>query len=410
MFGLVNKARQLINRFSSTDVEILELGKNGLPSFWGLDIGTFQFNRHSFREFLQNGFGCNPYVYMVTKRIADVISELPVKFVDEITREDVEINKDITAFLELLRTGEGYKKLMTELSLYLSNTGNIFIHKKTAFGFEGGIPDTLAVLHVPDVKINTLNHEVWGKPISYDVENNLVRVIDADEVIHCAFANPIAHTNWGLSPLVSGQVVYDASNNEFFAESHLHKNMGADGIISRKATQGSLPMKPSEQKEIQRANDSRYAGARNFGKIITTNSSVDFTPIRLDPSKLKTLELNAKNLRIIAALYNLDSKIFSDPTASAFNNMKEVNVKAYEDAYVPQFNFISECLSKHLLQDVFDQKGVVMIANKEKIPILNTRDLKYEKELREQFNDGLLTKEEFRTFVHPQLGNIATIA
>ncbi len=407
--NVINKTIEAVKSiFRTSTPYIYDINSNGVPSFWSLDIGVNKFQRQSYRDYLELGYGTNPYVYTVVSRIAETVPHLPFKFVDVVTGEKIEPNNEILSFLELIENSGGYHEFIEMSSTYLNTTGNLFYHKKTFLGNISETPDKLEIIHVPNVEINTINGRVWGMPISYSITDygTGYTTVTAQDMIHCKYCNAVEQTNWGLSPLFSGQVVYDASNNEFFAESSLHRNMGADGIISRENGTGSIPLTSKEQTKIQNTFNQKSAGAFNFGKLMTTNAALKYIPLRFDSSKLKTLELNNKNLRIVAALYKLDAKIFGDPQASAFNNYSEANVSAFENCYVPHANFIFACLVKNILRDIFDVRGVKMVVDKERIPILNQRDLKYEEALRQQVRDGILTVNEFRAIVHPELGDI----
>lgn len=373
---------------------VYERDDKGNPTFWSGTDFTHGYNEISKPLLLTDGYCLNPFVAIISNSIGDKAASLPKKFCD-IEGNEID-NAETRAFQELLMKGEGEKALLKKCGINLVALGEFFIVKEESIGFSG--TSQLEVVSPASVDIQSRSGYLWDNDIAqFNVTDYYRSSLTPDEVIFGKYPNIKRETNRGYSPFESAWDVVQASNNAFQAHGMLVKNMGANGLLSPKVSAsdiGAMMMDSDERNLLQRTMDRLFGGVTsrwrkdgrtaqgNFGKTIVSKNSMDFVQIGMDAQKLKILELNQENLRVLAACVSLDSKIFNDPDSSTYNNQTEAEKKAYRNCFVPMTNFVLDVIARDLLPD-----GIYWVVDTEQIDVLNQRDQAREKETREGIID-----------------------
>lgn len=392
--GLIDKVKSWFGYDSSiSDGYTVDL-QTHLPNWWSIGFSNYRYNERNFREFVENGYGRNPYVYMIVDRISRLVADVPFVICDadgnliespELERIIAEPN-DADSWEEFV-----YKSI----SCYLA-TGNAILFETTPAGFR--LPEQVNILLAQDTTIITENGEIYGKPKTY--QNTDFGAIDAERVLHIRKPNILDNNNWGLSPLYSGQTVYEGSNNTFEAGANIHKNTGATGVLSPENSDDALT--PVEQQELQNSWDSQSSGSKKLGKIHVSTTAMKFVQIGLDPAKLKLVELNIEYLRTICSLFGVDSSLFNDPANKTYNNLKEAQQAIYTNTVLPiAYDFYSQfsrwMTSKMGLQDVY------MKPDKSSIPAMQEDENEKHKRINDDVKSGILTPEQARMILYPEL-------
>lgn len=379
----------------------IEYDQNGVPTFWPLNFGSYQYQERNFDEFVQNGYGRNPYIFMVIDRIATLAKNIPVKVCDS-EGEEIEV-PEWNSLCKKTNEKQNWESFFyASLSQWLA-TGNAIMWGTSPIGSRDYMALNLAFTQ--NVEIQTESGELWGVPKAYHITNQFgATSIEADRVLHLRKPNIINDDNFGLSPLYAGQPVYTASNNTFTAQATVHENRGATGIISPKS--GDDVLSQSEQDQLQMAWDSRNTGAEKMGKNKVTTIPMDFTQIGMSATDLKLVEMSPIHLRNACALFSVPSILFGDVAGTTFNNMKEAKQSIYNDAVLPLSNDFYNALSYWLLQDNWGYEGAYFMLDTSEIGALQ-KDLSEEHDrVRADVQAGLLTAQEAREILYPEMGQL----
>ena len=386
-----------IEQKSAQPMRGLEIGANGVPVFWPLNFGAYTYDDRNFAEFVANGYGRNPYVFMVIDKIAQLIANLPLILCD-----DEEEIIEAPELMELLKNPSiqesGAEFIYRVISSYLA-TGNAIIYETTAIGF--GQPSSLECAIVQDVEIRTDTGTLQGIPVTYDI--NYVGNIPADRVLHIKRPNILYKSVWGLSSLHSGQKIYTASNNTFTAQASIHDNRGASGIVS--SASADIPMQPKERDEVQRQFQINTAGAHNTGINYVSSVPMQYTAIGMNATDLRLLEHNIQSLRDVCSLFGVDSSLFNDPANKTYNNRKEAQKALYTDVVLPLANdVVYEQLTEWLVVGMFGIDGLLKVDTSGIDALQEDRNEQHTR-VNADVSAGIITAEEARMILYPELGN-----
>ena len=395
LIGTIKKALGL-----STKSQAITLTNTGGYKYFFQGLDGFSYNTRNAEEFVQNGYGRNPYVYAVVDRIADVAAGLPRILTDE---DGGELRGSLasSAFLSLIDTNkdEFYHKVISSLLV----TGNAFIYADNDAMF-GPFPGELVVLLAQDVTIITTDGTESGPVRGYSVSSG--GIIPAEDVLHIRFPNIVEDTNWGLSPLYSGQSVYTASNNTFTAKAAILENRGVSGILSAKDS--NMPINPKDQKELQDNWNGRANGAQKFGGVHVTTAAMDYLDIGMSSSDLQLVEQNLENLRDVCRIYGVDSSLFGDPSNRTYSNQEQAKEAFYIDCILPLCKKVDNALGGWLLKDKFSVDGALWCVDVSQIGVLNKPEQELSTKLIGEVSSGIITIDEARAFLYPELGTRPT--
>lgn len=360
-------------------------GVSSLP-FWS-SISIFGGNtaERNIKAYVERGYGKNPYVYMVVKKISDLTSRLPFVIVDANGKVQQDINYSL--FLqpnEKQTTQEFIDTLITELEV----TGNAYIRIIKV----GARPVELSVLSTKKV---SLQIDSKGNLKYYEYsEFTTKEKIPVEDIWHIKFNNPTGSDNdrmIGLSPLQSAMQIVESSNDIFEAEGHLFKNRGVSTLLTNDSDR---PMLPKEKADIQKEWNEEIGGPTNYGKVKITTSKLRGIDIGLTPAQLQLSQNSIAKLRVIAACYGISPMIFGDTERSTYNNMQEAEKAMYLNVIIPLAELICKELTL-LFKQYFNTKNKIAV-DTTKISVLNAIDAALIDNVIKELNAGIINLNEAR--------------
>lgn len=308
-------------------------------------------------NYINEGYAVNPYVNQVINKIAKTIGRLPLNY----------NSPDVESLLEKPNSSMFQNDFFEALITSLLATGNAFGY--TEGNFMKSVPDEVKILNTQYLDPYFDGEGDFSYAI-YDNGNGRQIKILPNELIHIKFANIIetGDDQWfGTSPLRALQKTYLASNEVINAQRHLFKNKGAIGFITSNDSQ--LPLTPKERNEIDKQfRDNRIGGSENYGKILTTSTSVTYTEVGKSPKDLMLDTASVSFLRIICSSFGVDSALFNDPQNKTYNNRLEAQRDYYNDVCIPLMN--------KLLQAFNYQWGTNIEVNTDEILAIQKEDEK----------------------------------
>lgn len=294
----------------------------------------FLFNKE--KGVVKTSYWMNGDVYSITSRIARNAANVPRLL----------FKKTRTGELELVEEGDLYNLINNpnqdqtatafrqEALINLLTRGNAFAFGRRASGFE-----TFSELHNlynDTVTINCTIQDFRPKPSSYRVEvGNKVTPFAVEDIMHIKYNNPSPdgfNTCMGLSPLEAGILSLIFSSDTKKAQSQLIRTQGGRGFLTNRSENA---LSDSDKLAIQKAQDMRIEGAKNFNKLIATSANIDFVSTAMDANQLKTIESSVLSKRDLCDLYSVDSSLFNDPANKTYNNRKEAEKAMFTNAVIP---------------------------------------------------------------------------
>lgn len=361
--------------------------------FWPIGFGAYGFARPNFREFLENGFGKNPFVYQVVDKIADVSTQVPLS----VEHEGKKTNE--RALLKLLKypnEQENWEDFEYKFKVFLFVCGNVVIEKKYSIGFDA-YPTALDILWLPDVDYVTVDGRGNSQITSWMYEG---RNIDPKNILHIKYPDVVGKTHWGAAPLRAGLMPYEQSNNTFAAGAALMKNRGASGVLSPKSA--DMALLPKQEEALQAALDGQIKGADKFGKVKFSGVPVDYTDIGLNSRELEINKSNLAMLRVICSLYGADSAMFNDPENKTYANREEAEKSFYRSVIIPLNQKIDKEFGQWLIGDTFKLPHQI-VRDYSKIDIFAKPNFEMSQKLINEVNAGIITAPEARAILYPEM-------
>lgn len=177
-----------------------------------------------------------------------------------------------------------------------------------------------------------------------------------EDIIHLKYIN-IDSTNghasdlMGMSPLKPGSMALTQSNDGYTANVKNLQNMGAIGILSKKAdsTKGNTTFTEEQASFIRTWWQNNYTGAHNAGKIHITSAQLEFLKMGLSPVDLNILESLKLSFRQLCNLYQFPSQLLNDNEHATYNNIREAKKALYTDVIIPELHSLRDELNRQLV-------------------------------------------------------------
>ena len=236
----MSKIGKAFKSFINPRVPSLEFERNFLTV-----LKNAGFNQTEIKQFLDEGYNTNTYVYSIINRIAETAASIPVLVESINSAGEIEIIKegDFYDFVHNPNPQTNYKSFTYQSLVYQLATGNEFHYGVKGVGSNHFTERyNLAPQYItPKVKEVLTGPQATSYKYNY---NGTDYNLDIEEVMHLSKFNPDpASSNpvMGLSPLAAAYRTLVASNETITADASLIKNKGAFGIISSKGDRGITP-------------------------------------------------------------------------------------------------------------------------------------------------------------------------
>ena len=310
-------------------------------SLFNLKNDGINHNQANVSELINDGFAKVTDLYAIIRKIAQSGASMQLQ-VFKITDDEYELQTSGELFDLIMQPNKNQNQYeFKENALTnLLTSGNIFLTGQESVGF-GDIYTSLALLPPQYIDIQ-LSQSIDGIDVAQYVYQNdtIYKPLNVDDIKHIKYFNPTDYgvqTGWGLSPIHAGYLAMKSARDLNIAESSILANKGASGLLTNK---GDYPLDSEEAKEIQNAIDKKISGANKFGKIITTNASVEYIQMGMSPVDLQLIESGVVKLRQLCNLYGVDSSLFNDPANKTYNNRKEAEKSLYTQSVIPSLQKI----------------------------------------------------------------------
>jgi len=310
-------------------------------SMLNLKNSAYNHNQSNVSELINDGYAKVTDLYAIIRKISQTGASMQLQ-VFKVMDDEYELQTSGELFdliMQPNRNQNQYEFKENALTNLLTS-GNIFLTGQESVGF-GDIYTSLALLPPQYIDIQLAQTNEGIDIAQYIYQNDTIyKPLNADDVKHIKYFNPTDYgvqTGWGLSPIHAGYLSMKSARDLNIAESSILANKGASGLLTNK---GDYPLDSEEASEIQKAVDKRISGANKFGKIITTNASVEYIQMGMSPTDLQLIESGVVKLRQLCNLYGVDSSLFNDPANKTYNNRKEATKSLYTEAVIPSLQKI----------------------------------------------------------------------
>ena len=312
----------------------------------GFNNGSLNFNSQDEQGLINKGYGSNVTVYSIINKITTTASTIPLIVWDNNKDELVENGK----LFDILQQPAIYRGEMLSTTewveaclVYLLTTGNLYQRKLNLVNIKN--IDSLEL--IPSGIIEPI------VPNSYLLPNNGFKVtdkqtqfkIESDELSHLKYLNPTTvglDSLEGLAPLQAGLYALTGSTDIQKAMSVMVKNQGVRGILSNEMSRngGAASMGKEEAKQVKEKLNNTIRGIDKINSVHITSASLKYHAMGMNAADLKLIESGVLTDRQLCNIWNVDSKLFNDPSSSTFNNLQSATKGMYNNAILPSLGKI----------------------------------------------------------------------
>ena len=317
---------------------------NGLLT--GFDSGNVNHSVQNEQKLIDTGYGQNVTVYSIINKITTTGADIPLIVWDKRKDEEVESGKvfDILKQPAIYR-GEflNTKEWIEACFIYLLSSGNLYQRKTNLADFKNY--DSLEI--IPSGIIQPLEPTSYLTMASgYKLTDKLKQYrIDVDVMSHLKYINPTTiglDSLEGLAPLQAGLYSLTGSTDIQKALSVLVKNQGVRGILTNESNRngGGVNLGREEAKAVKDKISSMIRGIDKVNQVAVTGASLKYQAMGMTANDLQLMQSGVLTDRQLCNLFNIDSKLFNDPSSSTFNNLNEATKGMYNNAILPNLNKI----------------------------------------------------------------------
>lgn len=231
--------------------------------------------------------------------------------------------------LQSPNTYQSTQEFYESLDGYLLLTGNGYMYHLQAGG-----ANELHSLVSPAVTVKT--GDSWRNPVSAYSVDYLSETLEAEEVGHLKYFNPISMYQkpkdfvYGMPPLMACRSLLGKYRDADLAQGSAFKNMGVAGFLS-----GVGDMTEEQLSNAKKRWKQTYqSGPLNASEIAIMSEGVQWHNIGLSPVDLNILESKEEILGEICNVFHLPIGLFTKVNSTE-NNMVESRKMAITDAIIP---------------------------------------------------------------------------
>jgi len=312
----------------------------------GFDDGNVNHSTQNEQKLINTGYGQNVTVYSIINKITTTGADIPLIVWDKQKDELVEKGKVFDVLKqpaiyrgELLNTEQWIEACF----IYLLSSGNLY-QRKTNLVDKSNF-DSLEI--IPSGIIEPIEPSSYLSMASgYQLNDKYKQYrIEAELMSHLKYVNPTTlglNSLEGLAPLQAGLYSLTGSTDIQKALSVLVKNQGVRGILTNESNRngGGVNLGREEAKAVKEKIASMIRGIDKVNQVAVTGASLKYQAMGMTANDLKLIESGVLTDRQLCNLFNIDSKLFNDPSSSTFNNLNEATKGMYNNAILPNLNKI----------------------------------------------------------------------
>lgn len=303
----------------------------------------------SYYSLATQGYCKNIIAYHCINKIAAAVADIPV--IVSVNGNEIDFNDPIAGVdtLSLARPNpkQSYTTFMFDAICYRLISGNTYFHlvkgdiRNTPFSIELFRPDRVYIDVVNGIPRNYV-YTYEGKQYYYNIEEDT----NISEVLQVKCFNPIDDL-YGLSPISAAMLAIGQYNEAALWNKALLQNASKPaGILSMRDRGDNAPNLGIEQMEsINKQINSKFAGARNSGKVITLNYDMQWQSMSFSPTDMDWINGKNSSARDICLAFGYPTFLLGLPEGATFNNVAEAKLALYEETVIPLANSMLDELS-----------------------------------------------------------------
>lgn len=312
----------------------------------GFDDGNVNHSTQNEQKLINTGYGQNVTVYSIINKITTTGADIPLIVWDKQKDELVEKGRVFDVLKqpaiyrgELLNTEQWIEACF----IYLLSSGNLY-QRKTNLVDKANF-DSLEI--IPSGIIEPIEPSSYLSMASgYQLKDKYKQYrIEAELMSHLKYINPTTlglNSLEGLAPLQAGLYSLTGSTDIQKALSVLVKNQGVRGILTNESNRkgGVVNLGREEAKAVKEKIASMIRGIDKVNQVAVTGASLKYQAMGMTANDLQLIQSGVLTDRQLCNLFNIDSKLFNDPSSSTFNNLNEATKGMYNNAILPNLNKI----------------------------------------------------------------------
>lgn len=304
----------------------------GMPHWSGRDYATLA----------REGVMRNPIVYRAVRIIAEAVSAVPLRVMNE---GRMVASHPLLDLIERPNEGETRVELIEQIVSGLLVSGNAYVQAIPV----GGSVGALYVLRPDRVRVVT-GADGWPQGFEYQTATGF-RALSGEavpgvaRVMHLRLSHPLSDTD-GLAPIEAAASSIDLHNSASrWNKALLDNSARPSGALVYTASQ---QMTPEQFDRLKRELDESFQGARNAGRPMLLEGGLDWKAMSLNPKDMDFIELKNVAAREIALAIGVPPMLLGIPGDTTYSNYREASRTLWQQTVLPLSHRIAGGLARWL--------------------------------------------------------------
>jgi HK97 family phage portal protein len=330
---------------------------------WG-SSGRVAWSPRDAVSLIKTGFLGNPIGFRAVKVIAEAAAALPLVL------QDANARYDLHPLLDLIRKpngAQGRAELFEAIYGFLLLTGNAYVE---AVPGVGDLPGELHVLRSDRMNV-VPGADGWPAAYDYVVGGRTHRFPVGEGL------SPICHIksfhpqddHYGLSPMQAAAVAVDVHGSAAaWSKALLDNAARPSGAMVFKGADGQGTLSAEQYERLVSEIESHHQGARNAGRPMLLEGSLDWKPMGFSPSDMEFQKTKEAAAREISIAYGVPPMLIGIPGDATYANYQEANRAFFRLTVLPLATRVTATLSQWL--STFTGEQIELKPDLEQVPAL----------------------------------------
>lgn len=367
------------------------------PVYASMIAGQPVWTERDYKAFAKEAYTQNAIAFRAMSMVAQAVALSPMLLRD--SNGDVIETAPVLDLLNRPAPGYTYAWLMESLATYLQLAGNSYL-ESVGPDRVGAPPQELWSLRPDRMQViaglngmpQGYRYEAGGQHKNWAVDP----LTGQSDILHIKRFSPTS--DWYGMSLVEPAAFAVDRHNEAGAHNMAVLQNGATPsgamIFKSQTANGQTVSAPIDViKAAEKALADRYSGTRNAGRPMVLGGDIDWVQFGMSMEQLQLTESKLDAARDICAAFGVPIELLL-PGQSTYNNRREAKLSFYEETVLPMLGMIVDHLNIWLLPRFDgemhlepDLDGMEALSLRREIRQKNTREL---------YNDGLISRDEGR--------------
>jgi len=291
---------------------------------------------------LVGGYTESEAIYSIVNKIASTASSVPVEVVD-VDNKVLEVDW-VDKLLKYANEDTTFKELVFNYYVYLLSIGNSYIYSPLV-----STGQRVEMWTMPSDLVEIISGPFWEPIKGYRIiEGDQQIMFDKKDVLHGKLFNPrYSNGSWlyGISPIAVAVEMIRQIESGSKRMSMMAEEGGPPYIISAQVPEG---LTAQQQELLEDTYKRKYKGLDNVNEPMLSGTPLKVDTLGATAADMELIQSSEYAWRVLANVFGVDSILFNDKSASAYNNVEQAYKDFINNTIIPLNDSFANKLSRFL--------------------------------------------------------------